>query len=63
MTDPTSEYIRAQELALEAALAFIGTVAGGAAWWDDVWEDHRASLDAKRDAWESAEKGLEGENS
>ena len=29
---------------LAAALDFVGTVAGGASWWDDVWKEHEAAI-------------------
>lgn len=45
---------RALEIALDAALDFAGTVAGGASWWDDVWANHEAAIDAARAAKEGA---------
>ncbi len=41
-------YARALCKAVDAATYFAGTVAGGAAWWDDVWADHAAALDRAR---------------
>ena len=35
--------------ALEAALDFAVTVGPGASWWDDIWPEHQAALDAARD--------------
>ena len=34
----------AYEKAIAAALDFIGTVAPGASWWDDVWPEHEAAM-------------------
>lgn len=34
----------AYQKALDAALSFIGDVAPGASWWDDVWPEHDAAL-------------------
>lgn len=42
-------YARALCKAVDAATDFIGTVAGGASWWDDVWADHAAALDRARE--------------
>lgn len=42
-------YVRALCKAVDAATDFIGTVAGGASWWDDVWADHAAALDRARE--------------
>lgn len=33
---------------LDAALEFAGAVAGGAAWWDGVWPEHEAAIEAAR---------------
>lgn len=30
--------------AIDAALEFAGTVAPGAAWWDDVWAEHEVKI-------------------
>ncbi len=43
-------YIRALCRAVDAATDFAGTVAGGASWWDEVWAEHTAELDATRAA-------------
>ena len=32
------------QAALKAALDFLGTVAGGSSWWDDVWPEHEAAM-------------------
>ena len=29
---------------LDAALDFVGTVAGGSSWWEDVWKEHDAAI-------------------
>ncbi len=41
-------YIRVLCKAVDAATDFAGTVAGGASWWDDVWDEHFRALDAAR---------------
>ena len=35
---------KAYKNALDAALAFIGDVAPGASWWDDVWAEHERAI-------------------
>lgn len=42
------ELVEAQDRAIAALLDFASTVAGGASWWDDVWPEHEAALDAAR---------------
>ena len=42
-------YVRALCKAVDSATDFIGTVAGGASWLDDVWADHAAALDRARE--------------
>lgn len=56
MNDPLRElaepvYIRTLCKALDAALAFAGTVASGAAWWDDVWAELDAEIERTRRAY------------
>lgn len=46
--DATRAYARTLCKAVDAATDFAGTVAGGASWWDDVWAEHFAALDAAR---------------
>lgn len=43
-----TELVEAQDRAIAALLDFASTVAGGASWWDDVWPEHEAALDAAR---------------
>ena len=33
---------------LAAALDFVGTVAGGASWWEDVWKEHEAAISGEK---------------
>lgn len=51
-------YARVLCRAVDAATNFIGDVAGGASWWDDVWADHFAALDRARMA-VSAARGID----
>lgn len=44
-------YIRTLCKALDAALDFAGTVAGGASWWDDVWAELDAEVERTRQAY------------
>lgn len=32
--------------ALDAALDFAGTVGGGSSWWEEIWAEHEAAIDA-----------------
>ena len=34
--------------ALDAALDFAGTVGGSSSWWEEVWPEHEAAIDAAR---------------
>lgn len=34
--------------ALDAALDFAGTVGGGSSWWEEIWAEHEAAIDASR---------------
>ncbi len=46
LANDNAERARALECALDAAMDFLGTVAGGASWWDDVWAEHQTKIDA-----------------
>lgn len=49
--DAEPVYIRTLCKALDAALDFAGTVAGGASWWDDVWAELDAEVERTRQAY------------
>lgn len=34
--------------ALDAALDFAGTVGGSSSWWEEIWAEHEAAIDAAR---------------
>lgn len=34
--------------ALDAAIDFAGTVGGSSSWWEEVWPEHEAAIDASR---------------
>lgn len=55
--DAQRVYARLLCKAVDAATDFAGTVAGGASWWEDVWSEHEAALDAARDGISRASGG------
>ena len=34
--------------ALDAAIDFAGSVCGSSSWWEEVWPEHEAAIDASR---------------